>query len=178
MRLGVLSDTHGKADACRAAVELLQKAKVDAFLHCGDIGDYARPAEPVFDALAGTGCHFVWGNNDDVSPAAARYASDLGLVLHEPYEPFTLGETTIVLAHGDAFSATRRLLREAESTGHGPDLLLTGHSHAPHDERIGPVRWINPGALFRTRTKTVATIDTTHLTRRSALRLLTVDVTA
>ena len=30
-----------------------------------------------------------------------------------------------------------------------PDYLVTGHTHAPLDERLGATRWINPGALYR-----------------------------
>ncbi len=178
MLLGVLSDTHGRHNACRRAVALLQAQKVDAFIHCGDVGDHARPAERVLDALAGTGCHFVWGNNDDAGPAGVSYATDLGLQWHPDGTTISLGNRSICISHGDDFVLTRRLARSAEQRGDVPDLLLTGHSHVPHDDQFGPMRWVNPGALYRTRVKTVATIDLSRLTDRDAVKHLTVKIDA
>jgi predicted phosphodiesterase len=40
-----------------------------------------------------------------------------------------------------------------------PDYLLFGHSHRTTDQRVGPTRMINPGALHRARTWTVALLD-------------------
>ena len=40
-----------------------------------------------------------------------------------------------------------------------PDFLLTGHAHFPGDQLVGPVRRINPGALYRADEFTVALLD-------------------
>ena len=48
----------------------------------------------------------------------------------------------------------RRALRNPRA-----DYILHGHTHVPRDERIGGARVINPGALHRARTYTVATLD-------------------
>ncbi len=37
MRIGLLSDSHGKTRKLRTALELLAQHKVDAIVHCGDI---------------------------------------------------------------------------------------------------------------------------------------------
>ena len=39
--------------------------------------------------------------------------------------------------------------------------LIHGHTHVPRDVRLGPTRIINPGALHRARTKSVALLDVT-----------------
>jgi predicted phosphodiesterase len=36
---------------------------------------------------------------------------------------------------------------------------MVGHSHVPSEQRSGRVRIINPGALYRAATKTVALLD-------------------
>ena len=164
--LGVLSDTHGRAVACRAGVELLQDLGVEAFVHCGDIGDFGPYGDPkpVLDVLAGTGCHYVWGNNDGAAPADEKYARDLGLDPLGDRGHFMIGDVRIRVEHGDDLTAIRRLARDAEAgRDAGCDLLLTGHSHAAHDRRLGLVRWVNPGALHRATTYTVATIDIRRL---------------
>ena len=52
------------------------------------------------------------------------------------------------------------------------DYLLLGHTHVARDWRLGRLRIINPGALYRASKKTVATLDT----RTDAVRYLTVEV--
>ena len=154
-RLGVLGDTHGRADACRAAIELLQRLGCDGFCHTGDVGD-GPGGMAVLDALAGTDCRFVWGNNDFDRDVLDDYALDLDLMPLGDVGRFEAGGVRIVLAHGDDPSVARSLDRDG-----GADLLLTGHSHLNHDERLhkGAVRWVNPGALYRARPKTVATVE-------------------
>jgi len=173
--LGVLSDTHGHADACRRAVDLLAGMGSDVLVHCGDVGDFARPARPVLDELAGHDVRFVWGNNDDPDPADERYARALGLTPVVPLEPLKLAGVRVALQHGDDFPKLRKLTRAAErGEDVGIDLLVTGHSHAAHDLRVGRLRWINPGALFRARPHTVATVDLARVDEGAALSVFDV----
>jgi predicted phosphodiesterase len=69
------------------------------------------------------------------------------------------------MTHGDRLSDLRRL------GALEPDYLLFGHSHRPTDERRGPTRRINPGALHRAKVRTVAVLDMA----RDSLHWLTVD---
>jgi hypothetical protein len=69
----------------------------------------------------------------------------------------------IAVTHGDSVAMLRRLAVA------GPDYLLSGHTHRPSDERRGSTRWINPGALHRSASWTVATLDLD----RDRLRILT-----
>jgi putative phosphoesterase len=169
--LGVLGDTHGRADAATRAVQVLRQAGATEFLHTGDVGDYVRSPEPVFDALAGTNCRFVWGNNDVQGPertAAEAYARDLDLVPLGDCGVVELAGLRVRIEHGDDLRELRRLSRDATSGRDvGCDLLLTGHSHLVHDRRLGKLRWINPGALFRAATLTVAVIELPGLAARA-----------
>ena len=65
----------------------------------------------------------------------------------------SLAEKRIAVAHGHLHIDLRPLLA-AE-----PDYLFSGHSHLTDDQRVGPTRRINPGALHRARVYTVALLD-------------------
>jgi predicted phosphodiesterase len=59
MLVGILSDSHGRADPVRAAVALFDRLGVKHLIHCGDVGGVE-----VFDELVGRPITFVWGNTD------------------------------------------------------------------------------------------------------------------
>ena len=150
MIVGILSDTHGRADAMKAAVQLLTERGAQYLFHCGDVGSTA-----VLDHLAGLRAGFVWGNNDWEREELQSYARLLGVTCFGSLGEPELGGKKFAVMHGDDFHLRGRLLKEQRH-----DYLLQGHTHVRRDERIGTVRCINPGALYRAREKTVALLDT------------------
>ncbi|MGN6506087.1 MAG: YfcE family phosphodiesterase [Tepidisphaeraceae bacterium] len=150
MRVGILSDTHGDADIAHRAVRLLLAQGAGYLIHCGDVGE-----TDVLDALAGTPSAFVFGNTDFDRTDLANYAQSIGVTCLNDFGVVTLQEKNIAVTHGD----DQRTLSRLVSPGSGVDYLLTGHTHQRRDERVGPVRWINPGALHRAAIKTVALLD-------------------
>ncbi len=150
MIVGILSDTHDKTAAAAAAVALLRRMKAEFFVHCGDVG-----SERVLDHLAGLQAAFVFGNNDYDRGGLERYAADIGVRCLGAFGELELGGKRFAVLHGDDFALRRRLF-----DGQAHDYLLQGHTHVAHDQRIGRIRLINPGALHRARTKSVATLDT------------------
>lgn len=158
MILGILSDTHGKSDAATRAIELLLAAGAEYLIHCGDVG-----GESVLDALTTLPAAFVFGNNDYDRPDLIEYANAIGVTCLGTDGVVRLAGRAIAVTHGDM----PRLVSRYTAADAGVDYLLTGHSHVPHDQRVGRLRWINPGALYRATPKTVATLDlaTDTLTR-------------
>jgi putative phosphoesterase len=148
--VGILSDTHDRADAAHAGVDLLRGAGAGYFIHCGDVG-----SEAVLDVLAGLPSAFVFGNTDWDRRGLERYAKDVGVTCLGASGELELGGKRFAVVHGDDFALRRRLL-----DGQQFDYLLQGHTHARADERVGRTRLINPGALHRARPRTVATLDT------------------
>lgn len=148
MILGILSDTHDQLERTARAVEKLCRAGAEAIIHCGDL-----TTPDVVYVCAGRPSYFVLGNNDSdvggiklaVEVVGGFYLGFGGLV--------ELGGKRLGVAHGDM----GRVLRELVAAG--PDYLLSGHTHVPHDERRGGIRWINPGALHRARSWTAALLD-------------------
>lgn len=166
MILGILSDTHGRADLAAAALRTLKASGANAFVHCGDIG-----GPSVFDALAGNRVWFVWGNSDEPGPRLTEYVRTLGLPLPESVPLVLTPEgRRLAVFHGHE----RRFGRIAEVILQGGDAaaldgylagchyLLYGHTHSASDVRVGQVRCINSGALHRVATRSVATLDLQH----------------
>lgn len=147
--LGILSDTHGRADAAGEAVRVLRAAGASYFIHCGDVG-----SESVLDHLAGTDAAFVFGNTDWDRRPLERYAQSIGVACHGTFADLTLDRKRIAVIHGDEPRLKQRLL-----AGQEYDYLFQGHTHVADDDRVGRTRVINPGALHRARVKTVATLD-------------------
>jgi putative phosphoesterase len=147
--LGILSDTHDRANAMTAGLKLLKRQGATFFIHCGDIGD-----ERMIDLLAGEPSVFVWGNCDWDRAGLRRYADSIGVDCRGTMADLSLGGKRIAVLHGD-----EARLKQAVLSSQDYDYILQGHTHVAADERIGRSRLINPGALHRAAVKSVATLD-------------------
>ncbi len=161
-KIGLLSDSHGRASTTRRAVEMLLESGAQVILHLGDLGTLE-----VIDALvmvpeAGReplDVRLVFGNVDWDRASMGRYAVHLGVKVEDPVGRLTLTNAdgaprTLIYLHGDDAVAMTDAL-EAQ-----PNYLCHGHSHHTRDDREGKTRIINPGALFRAQSYTVALLDT------------------
>lgn len=123
-RLGIISDTHGIVHPRIADVF----ASVDAIVHAGDIG-----GGHVLDALRALApVTFVEGNVDDGAGEGIVRAN--------------LGGFRILLTHvlPRPHAPADRIVRSLRDEP--ADLVVFGHSHLPHDEWIGGVRYFNPAS--------------------------------
>ncbi len=179
-KIGLLSDSHGRASTTQAAVTALIELGADRLIHLGDIGSHevidALVAPPLTPPLAPpqsnaqshenvTGqasgsavsqipCHLVFGNVDWDHDSLARYASQLDLSVDHPVGRLTIDGRTLVFMHGHDTQAFDQALADQ------PTWLMHGHSHQMVDRMHGNTRIINPGALFRARSYTVALLNT------------------
>jgi uncharacterized protein len=150
MRVGILSDTHGRAAATAAALDLLRKAGSEFYIHCGDVG-----GEPILDLFSGLKLVFVWGNCDFDQAELGRYAKNLGLDCRQEFADLELDGRRIAVTHGDSPVILKRITAEKRH-----DYLLHGHTHVARDQVINGLRWINPGAVHRSPQPSVAVLDT------------------
>jgi putative phosphoesterase len=148
MRIGILSDTHDQVERTARAVRRLMEAGAECLIHCGDL---TRP-DVVYE-LAPRPSYFVFGNNDYDEEPLRQAAVLVGGVCLGRAGQVELAGKRVAVTHGDSLREIRRLVASK------PDYLLYGHSHVPADERDGPTRWINPGALHRAASWTVAVLD-------------------
>lgn len=120
--VGVISDTHGLLRP--EALEAL--AEVDHIIHAGDIGDDSviRELESIAPVTA------VRGNVDKGGWANAWPETEL----------FQLGGRYIYLLHNlDEL--------DIDPVAAGVDVVISGHSHKPHQFHRDGVLYLNPGSI-------------------------------
>jgi uncharacterized protein len=147
VKLGLLSDSHGRAEITGRAIAALEKRGCEILFHLGDIGSHT-----VLDEFIGHHARIVFGNCDD-APDLRRYAEVMQIQVDHPMGRLEISGKTIAFTHGHIPEMMRQALAE------GVDYLLHGHTHEIHDERAGQTRIINPGALFRATRYTAAVLD-------------------
>ena len=148
MKIAVVSDTHSHTEMIQSVLHLIEPYHVEFILHCGDIED----ADAVL--LFPSKIHFVLGNCDMDRTDIIAAVNEIGAALHEPFGHLELDDKAIAFLHGH----DKRLLRDLEQTNTF-DFIFHGHTHQAEDRRSGRTRVINPGALFRARSKTFVIVD-------------------
>jgi uncharacterized protein len=153
MKLGIVSDTHGKVDTVEVALRLLRERGAGLLIHCGDIDD----ADTV-RAFAGWTVHFVWGNCDSVHdrPAMETAMHAIGATLHPSFGHLELEGRSIAWTHGD----NQALFRDLERSD-GYDYLFYGHTHVAERHRTGKTLVANVGALYRAKPRSCGVLDLT-----------------
>lgn len=144
MNIGIVSDTHGNARRLGRAIQQLTDRGVGALVHCGDVG-----SRECFDLLARATAkaYLVAGNMD-------RAMGDLSTAARQSGVTFATDFVAVPLAGGEHLAATHghyaHLLEELVDGGQFA-YVAHGHSHRRRDDRVGPVRVINPGSLHHPR---------------------------
>jgi uncharacterized protein len=152
MIIGILSDSHGKLDRLGQAIAVLKRRGAEAIVHCGDIG---RPECLLMLAASGLPVYAVAGNMDAPAEGLADAACGCGVQFGADVVRVALERGQLAVTHGNDSAITARLI-------HGGQFryVCVGHTHVPRDERVGPTRVINPGALYRAHAPSVAILDT------------------
>ncbi len=149
MLIGILADTHDELRRTEHAVDVLRNSGAELLVHCGDL-----IGPDIVRACSVLPLYFALGNHDcDMVRELEAAAADHGTTCLNWGGEFTASNKTIAVVHGHLTMDLQPLLDA------NPDYLLSGHSHATHDFRVGNTRRINPGALHRAHTFTVATLD-------------------
>jgi putative phosphoesterase len=148
-KLGVISDTHGELAVTIEAVRLFRERGVSAIIHCGDIG-----SEGVIEAFRGIETHFVYGNTDGEAEFLRDTARRTGNKLHGWFGSLELDGKQIFFLHGHQ---NARFEDETESGKW--DLICYGHTHIQSLQMFRETMLLNPGAIKRVATPTVAIVS-------------------
>lgn len=144
MKIGIVSDSHDRADAlARAVLEAKAQGAVQV-IHCGDL----IGTQTVRAALAvGLPMHLIHGNNLGDPISLARLARESGdqLRYHGADARLELGGQRVFVVHYPEYGYAMAC------TGDW-DLVCCGHSHAAGVERVANVKgkqtWlVNPGTV-------------------------------
>ena len=125
MRLGIISDTHGKLRP-----EVFDVfAEVDHILHGGDVGPVA-----LLDRLA------------ELAPVTAVYGNVDGLEVRQRCPQVARVELDgfiVLVTHGDQFGSPTPAILHREFPD--AEIIVFGHTHRPAEERVGRQLILNPG---------------------------------
>lgn len=183
MKLALLGDVHGNADALGAVLAAAHKMGVEHLLVTGDlVGYYFAPAK-VLDLLATWSRHVVRGNHEEMLVAARadrtafesiknRYGSGIQLALEQLSESqldevcslphplkLDLGGCRILLCHGAPWDVDQYVYPDAtpdlleRCIEPGFDLVVLGHTHYPMTRKMGSTQIVNPGSVGQPRNR-------------------------
>ncbi len=136
MKIGLISDTHITEKRGKLSEKVLDCFNdVNLILHAGDI--ISQKVLDTLNQIAPTIA--VEGNND-----RTRKTIDL-----KPSEIIEIDDLKILLIHGDKLPS-RNFKKYCDfAQKHNADILISGHTHKPHCEKIENVLLINPGSPNR-----------------------------
>ena len=153
MKLGIVSDSHGKTGRLRQAMSMLEDRGAEAVLHCGDLGDVADLEALVESPMR---VYVVLGNTERHLQDLVESAGVMNVTLEPEVLEVDLEDGRVLVAtHGNDEGILRELINEGRFA-----YLCHGHTHRRRDERVGKTRVINPGALYRAQTPSLALLDT------------------
>ena len=155
MRLGVVSDSHNHVSHVLAATEVLRREHVAAIVHCGDVG-----GGDVVELFADWPTHFVAGNCDHSGQLAAIVARH-GQTYHAVRAELELAGRSIAVLHSHVPGSLAAAIQSQQF-----DLVCYGHTHRLEHQQSGRTHILNPGALHRATTYTIAIVDLEEMTIR------------
>ncbi|MEN6520135.1 MAG: phosphodiesterase [Armatimonadota bacterium] len=146
MKIGVISDTHGRIDTWRKAVNIF--AGADLIVHAGDVlyhpprlgytDGYDIPA--LVEAMNDSPVPIViaQGNCD-----SQVYEELLEMPVQSPYATVQVGNTRILVNHGHTLTREDMIRLGGY---YKTDIFVFGHTHLPVLEKAGPLVLMNPGS--------------------------------
>ncbi len=145
MKIGLVSDSHGKDSRLRKAIDELLARGAEAIVHCGDV----KSVEAIeLLGESGVPAYVALGNMDKHADRLARAAAESGVELSHGAVRVELGDGRLLAAaHGHDEDALNALPAESDAIAY----VCHGHTHRRRDERVGSVRVMNPGALYHPR---------------------------
>ncbi len=152
MLIGIISDTHGDVYGCRAALRMFESLGVERVLHCGDIG-----SAEIVELFSAWPTHFVFGNVDSPKYLGEAIRS-AGQICHDHFGAIQLDNRGIALLHGH----DGRLLDKSMRSGQW-DVVCHGHTHIARSVTVGSTLIVNPGAVARSASPSVAVVDLANL---------------
>lgn len=148
--LGLVSDTHDNVPLIEQAAAFFRERRPARVFHLGDI-----MTASVVERFRGLPVTFLRGNNDVDGGLPDALAAHGFPPLADEWSGEVAG-VKVAATHGHRQNLVHRHLGRA-------DVLLHGHTHRRRADQVGPTLVVNPGALHRCPTRTLALL---HLPER------------
>ncbi|MFZ3088699.1 MAG: metallophosphoesterase family protein [Methylotenera sp.] len=181
MKLALLGDVHGNADALQTVLAAAISYGAEKLLVTGDlVGYYFSPLQ-VLELLSTWDRHIVRGNHEDMLNTArqdpeflvqvdTRYGTGLRTALEQLSEKqidelcnlphpleLVIDECRILLCHGAPWDIDQYVYPDAQPellercAMQEFDLVVLGHTHYPMQQNIGKTLVVNPGSVGQPR---------------------------
>ena len=134
MKIGLISDTHDNTPPVKLAARFFAEQGVDLVIHLGDVMD-----PETLTLLQGLPLQVVRGNNEDERAWPDSWTAELEGV-------------RVFATHGHMRNQLHASFGKA-------DVALHGHTHRRRKETVAGTLVVNPGALYRCFTKSVAILE-------------------
>ncbi len=157
MRYAVLADVHANLHALRAAVQFLERERIDAYVVAGDLVGYGPMPDECVEAVADLGATCVAGNHDLIAlgrlsddrciPLARRSLRWTRETMSEDTREYLAGLPStagvpggVAIAHGSLDDAREYTTEPGQAVAQlarldaehaGSRLLILGHTHRP-----------------------------------------------
>jgi putative phosphoesterase len=181
VKIGVLSDIHGNADALAAVLKAVSGLGIRKLLCAGDYVGYYYEPDTCLRLLGDHDVESVRGNHEDMLAALVEQPSlapgvrqRYGSGLSEAVRRLTASELaalaalphsrrveaagrTILLCHGSPWDPNDYLYPDAPDdvldrcASEGADYVVVGHTHCQFAKRIGSTLILNPGSVGQPR---------------------------
>lgn len=179
MRLGLIGDIHGNADALKAVLQAARTEGVEALCVTGDLVGYYYEPDRVLDLLADWTYWAVRGNHEDMLLAVdprvrTSYLAKYGSALEHSLERLDQDALTLLgnlprtrtlvfdgrsllLAHGTPWDTDEYLYPDAPAAiiervaQCGDDFIVLGHTHHQFDRKVSGRLIVNPGSVGQPR---------------------------
>jgi putative phosphoesterase len=181
VKLALLSDIHGNAEALERALDAARDCGAERILCAGDcVGYYYEPAR-CLDLLDSWSVEYVTGNHEEMlrqslddgdrgEEVRRRYGSGLSIALREltmdrlrrlttlpSTRTIKFDDTTVLLCHGSPWDVDTYVYPDAppdsldRCAAAGTDVVVMGHTHYRFARRWGRSLLINPGSVGQPR---------------------------
>lgn len=142
MIVGICSDSHGHSHRLSAVMDHFGRAEVEAIVHCGDL---CEPDDIELLSAGPAAVYLAAGNMDrNVIEELTAAADRLGVTFAADFITVDLGSGKhLAVTHGHRLELLEELVAGGQFA-----YVCHGHSHRTRDDRIGPTRILNPGALY------------------------------
>ncbi len=185
MKIIILSDIHGNADALKAVLQDLPD-KISEFWILGDIVGYYYQSKEVLKLLEKFPCRYISGNHEEylkkglinsaiLDEYKNKYGSSLNIAIQtlsaeekkfltnlpEKLE-FTLNSSKFLLCHGSPWDSDEYIYPDVSIdklqnyNQVDADFIFQGHTHYPMELRVNNKRIINPGSVGQPRNRNAA----------------------
>jgi putative phosphoesterase len=180
VKVALIADIHGNADAMAAVVGAFRRENVDKIIVAGDLVGYYYYPDRVLELLSGWECVMVRGNHEDMLAAWSsgacrdvivdRYGSGLEaaercLTRRQVEELTNLPMTSeveidgqaVLVCHGAPWNNDEYVYPDADIgvrrrlTSSGHDLVIAGHTHYPLLWKLQGCTVVNPGSVGQPR---------------------------